>query len=50
MKDVSHLWNRSFKVVMGVTGLCEMPFGLPIIFFAHRLQPYINTGILPELL
>lgn len=44
----SNLWKISFKVVMGITGVCEMLLGISIVFFASRLQPYIDTGVLPE--
>ncbi len=45
---MSNLWRRSFQVVMGVTGISEILLGLSIVFFAAKLQPYIDTGILPE--
>lgn len=45
---MSHLWKILFQAVIGVTGFCEILLGLSIIFFASGLQPYIDTGILPE--
>lgn len=45
---MSNLWKKLFQLVIGVTGICEALLGLSIIFFAAYLQPYIDTGVLPE--
>lgn len=45
---MSDFWKRAFQIVMGITGICEMLLGISIVFFAARLQPYIDTGVLPE--
>ena len=42
------MWKRLFQAVIGLTGIIETLLGLLIIFFAAYLQPYIDTGILPE--
>lgn len=43
-----HLWKILFQAVIGVTGICEILLGLSVVFFASGLQPYIDTGVLPE--
>ncbi len=48
MGKMSNLWRNSFRIIMGITGICETILGLSIIFFAGRLQPYIDTGVLQE--
>lgn len=35
-------------MVTGLTGVSETLLGLIIVFFASHLQPYIDTGLLPE--
>jgi hypothetical protein len=35
-------------LVTGLTGISEALLGLIIVFFALHLQPYIDTGVLPE--
>ena len=48
MRVISNMWKRLFQAVIGLTGIIETLLGLLIIFFAAYLQPYIDTGILPE--
>lgn len=45
---MSSVWKRSFKLIMGITGICEIFLGLSIVFFASQLQHYFSTGILSE--
>ena len=35
-------------MVTGLTGVSEALLGLIIVFIASHLQPYIDTGVLPE--
>ncbi len=45
---ISDMWKRLFQAIIGFTGIIEALLGLLIIFFASYLQPYIDTGVLPE--
>ncbi len=45
---MSNIWKRSFQLIMGITGICEILLGLSIVFFASQLQQYFATGILSE--
>lgn len=45
---MKHKWKTLFRIIMGVTGICETVLGLSIVFFAHALQSYIATGVLYE--
>lgn len=48
MQAISNIWKRLFQLVTGLTGISEALLGLIIVFFASHLQPYIDTGVLPE--
>lgn len=43
-----NVWIKLFRLIMGVTGICEMFLGLSIIFFATQLQSYFAAGLLYE--
>lgn len=45
---MTKVWNKLFRLFIGITGLCEMILGLSIVFFASQLQSYFATGILSE--
>ena len=45
---MANLWERLFRVVMGITGVSEAILGFTIVLFAGSLQPYFATGVLSE--